>query len=198
MNTTLSHELIEMARQDIQLRKELADGDFLTYNYHPRMKDLHDRNAERLSAIIQQIGWPGKSKVGAEAAHAAWLILQHAISNPELQRRCFPLLVQQVDANEMEPVELAMLEDRIRCFEGKLQRFGTQFDWDENAHISPLPVDDAELVKERRKKIGLEPLEEATEAKRLEIGQSGERPPTNYQQYLVEKNEWLKANGWRN
>lgn len=197
MNQTLSQELITMAKQDIQLRNELEDGDFLSYNYHPKMKALHDRNADRLSAIIQEHGWPGKSKVGDEAAHAAWLILQHAIGHPQLQRKCFPMLVEQVETKEMDPVELAMLEDRIRCFEGKPQRFGTQFDWDENLRMSPLPVDDLELVKERRKRIGLEPLEDAVNAKRAEVEKSGERPPSNYKRYLAEKDEWFKANGWR-
>ncbi|MBL7698633.1 MAG: hypothetical protein JNK79_10750 [Chitinophagaceae bacterium] len=198
MNTSLSLELIEMAQQDIQLRSELAAEGSLFNGYHPKMKALHDKNAERLSAIVEQYGWPGKSKVGPEAAHAAWLILQHAIAHPALQRKCFPLLVEQVEKNEMEPVELAMLEDRIHCFEGKPQRFGTQFDWDENSQMSPLPVDDERLVEERRKKIGLAPLAEAIGEKRKEVAQSGELPPTNYQQYVIEKNEWLRANGWRN
>lgn len=197
MNTPLSLELIELARQDVQLRNDLADNGALFNGYHPRMKELHDANARRLSQIIEQHGWPGKSKVGEEAAHAAWLILQHAISNPELQRKCFPMLVEQVGAGEMQPVELAMLEDRIRCFEGRQQRFGTQFDWDENGEMSPLPVDDAQLVEERRKKIGLPPLGIATLEKREEVKKSGELPPSDYQQYQLERNEWLKANGWR-
>lgn len=198
MNTSLSLELIEMAQQDLQLRNELAGDRSLFNGYHPKMKALHDKNAARLAAIVDEFGWPGKSKVGSDAAHAAWLILQHAIAHPQLQRKCFPLLVEQVEASEMDPVELAMLEDRIRCFEGKTQRFGTQFDWDEQGYMSPLPTDDAILVEERRKKIGLAPLAEAVVAKRKEVEQSGELPPVDYKQYVVEKNEWLKANGWRN
>lgn len=186
-----------MARQDVELRGQLAADHSLFNGYHPKMKALHDRNAERLSAIVHELGWPGKSKVGAEAAHAAWLILQHAISHPELQRRCFPLLAAQVNIGEMEALDVAMLEDRIRCFEGRPQRFGTQFDWDENDEMNPLPMDDKLLVEERRKKIGLRSLEEEIAAKRAEVTGSGEIPPTNYQKYITEKNEWLKANGWR-
>ncbi|RYZ81681.1 MAG: hypothetical protein EOP04_23505 [Proteobacteria bacterium] len=197
MNTPLSQELIEMARQDIQLRRQLAADHSLFNGYHPKMKALHDKNANRLSAIVDQYGWPGKSEVGAEAAHAAWLILQHAISHPELQRRCFPLLAAQVTTGEMEAVDVAMLEDRIRCFEGRPQRFGTQFDWDEYNEMSPLPMDDKSLVEARRKKIGLRPLEEETAAKRAEVTGSGELPPKDYQRYIADKNDWLKANGWR-
>lgn len=197
MTTPLSQELIDMARQDLQLRRELAADASLFKGYHPKMKALHDKNAERLSAIVDQSGWPGLSKVGAEAAHAAWLILQHAISHPDLQRKCFPMLVEQVASKEMEPSDLAMLEDRIRCFEGRPQRFGTQFDWDENYLMSPLPMDDINLVKGRRSNIGLRPLEEEIEIKRKEAEDTGETPPEDYRQYIAEKNEWLKANGWR-
>jgi hypothetical protein len=197
MNTPLSQELINMAREDVELRNSLASYRSPTNGYHPQMKAVHDRNAKRLDEIIQQHGWPGKSMVGEEAAQAAWLILQHAIAHPQLQRRCFPLLVKQVEAGEITPVEMAMFEDRIRCFEGRPQRFGTQFDWDQQLLMSPLKMDDAKLVDERRKQIGLRPMREEIIAKRKETDESGEQPPDNYQRYLTEKEEWLRANGWR-
>lgn len=197
MNTALSEELIKMAKEDIQLRNKLATVGSPFNSYHPRLKALHDRNAKRLDELVEKFGWPGKSKVGEEAAHAAWLILQHAIAHPALQRKCFPLLVEQVQAGDISPHEMAMLEDRIRCFEGRPQRFGTQFDWDEHQLMSPLPVDDMKLVEERRMNIGLRPMNEAIIIKRKETDESSEQPPANYQQYLTEKEAWLKANGWR-
>ena len=197
MNTPLSQELIKMAREDIELRSILADDGSLFNAYHPEMKAVHDRNAKRLDQIVAEHGWPGKSKVGDEAAHAAWLILQHAVAHPELQRKCFPMLVEQVNAGEIPPTDMAMLEDRIRCFEGRPQRFATQFDWDEKKQMSPLPLDDIQLVEERRKKIGLRPLTEEVEVKRKEAAASKEQPPSNYRLYVKEKERWLKAHGWR-
>lgn len=197
MNTPLSHELIAMAREDLQLRRSLADQGSLFNSYHPQMKALHDLNALRLEKIVSEYGWPVKSMVGEEGAHAAWLILQHAVAHPDLQRKCFLLLVEQVESGEISPVEMAMLEDRIRCFEGRLQRFGTQFDWDEKKLMSPLPMDDINLVEERRRKIGLLPLKEQIVLKRKEIAESKEQPPSNYQAYVTEKEKWLANNGWR-
>jgi hypothetical protein len=197
MNTPLSQELVNMAREDVELRNSLASYRSLNNGYHPQMKAVHDRNAKRLDEIIQQHGWPGKSMVGEDGAHAAWLIIQHAIAHPQLQRRCFPLLIEQVEAGEITAVEMAMFEDRIRCFEGRPQRFGTQFDWDEQLLMSPLTMDDPKLVDERRKQIGLRPLRDEIIAKRKETDESGEQPPDNYQRYLTEKEKWLKANGWR-
>ena len=197
MNTPLAEELINMAREDIDLRNELATDGSLFNGYHPQMKALHDRNAKRLDQIVEKHGWPGKSAVGEDAARAALLILQHAIAHPALQRKCFLLLVEQVRTGEISPKEMAMLEDRIRCFEGRPQRFGTQFDWDEQKLMSPLPMDDVNLVEERRKHIGLPPMAEEIVAKRKETEASGEQPPADYRTYLTEKEDWLKANGWR-
>lgn len=197
MNTPLSQELVKMAKEDMELRSSLASDSSHFNSYHPQMKAVHDRNAKRLDEIVDKFGWPGRSLVSEEATQAAWIILQHAIAHPQLQRKCFPLLVKQVEAGDIPPVEMAMLEDRIRCFEGRPQRFGTQFDWDEHKLMSPLPMDDVNRVEERRKMIGLPPLSQEIEIKRKQTEKSTERPPADYQRYIIEKEEWLKANGWR-
>lgn len=197
MNTPLSQELIQMAREDLQLHSALASDGSVFNGYPPQIRSVHDRNAKRLGEIVEQYGWPGRSIVGEEAASAAWLVLQHALAHPDLQRKCFPLLVAEAEAGNITLKEMAMLEDRIRCFEGRPQRFGTQFDWDEHNLMSPLPMDDERLVEERRKRIGLPPMSEEIISKRKAMEQSREQPPADYLQYVTEKEGWLKANGWR-
>src|SRR5206468_9686495 len=115
-------ELLEMARGDRALLKDLARDGSLFQGYHPRMEALHQRHATRLAALIDAHGWPGRSRVGEEGAQAAWLILQHAIGNPPLMRRGLTLLRGGVGEGEVSPLEVAMLEDRIRTFEGRPQR----------------------------------------------------------------------------
>ncbi len=151
-------ELLEMGRGDLALLKDLAPDGSLFKGYHPRMKALHQRHATRLAALIDAHGWPGRSRVGEEGAQAAWLILQHAIGNPPLMRRGLTLLQGGVSEGEVSPLEVAMLEDRIRTFEGRPQRYGTQFDWDEHGRLSPLPLEDPAGVDARRRAIGLGPL----------------------------------------
>ena len=197
MNEALAAELIKMAKADLQLRAELISESSLFHGYHPKMKRLHDKNAKRLSEIVDEAGWPGKSIAGEEAAHAAWLILQHAISHPELQRKCFPLLAAQVNTGDVPATDVAMLEDRIRAFEGRAQRFGTQFDWDENGEMNPLPLDNPDHVEQRRKHLGMRSMHDEIIAKRKEVVITGEKPPKDYKQYQREKEQWLKANGWR-
>jgi hypothetical protein len=190
-------ELLLMAAEDLRVREELARTGVLFDGYHPRMRELHESNAARLAAIMDEHGWPGISLVGAEAAEAAWLVLQHAIGNPSLQRRGLQLLQAAADRGDASRVHVAKLEDRIRSSEGKGQLYGTQFDWDEQGLMSPLPCDDERNVDRRRSEIGLPPLAQDTEQKRREAAESGMRAPRNWSARQREKEDWLRATGWR-
>src|SRR5438270_2438863 len=133
MNTALRRELLTMAEEDRRVRAELAADGSLFEGYHPTMQAVHDRNAARLTDIIAEHGWPGRSLVDEDGARAAWLILQHAIGHPALQRRGLVLLQEAVAQGEVPALEAAMLEDRVAFFEGRPQRYGTQYDWNNQA-----------------------------------------------------------------
>lgn len=186
-----------MAAEDLALRAELAQSGALFDGYQPRMRELHERNAGRLGAILEAQGWPGRSLVGEEASAAAWLILQHAIGNPALQRRGLALMSAAAAAGDVSLVHVAMLEDRIRSNEGKGQRYGTQFDWDEEGRISPLPLEDETNVDQRRAEIGLPSLAEDVRRKRQLALESGEKPPQDWHARQAEIREWLRSTGWR-
>jgi hypothetical protein len=192
-----------MARGDLTLREDLARDGSLFQGYHPRMETLHQRNAARLAALIDAHGWPGRSRVGQDGARAAWLILQHAIGNPPLMRRGLTLLRGGVSEGEVSALEFAMLEDRIRTFEGRPQRYGTQFDWDEHGRWSPLPLEDPAGVDARRREIGLGPLDQdlrrrsAATARRWERGPRADRPPADWAARRRDMETWLRQVGWR-
>jgi len=192
-------ELLEMGRGDLALLKDLARDGSLFQGYHPRMKALHQRHATRLAALIDAHGWPGRSRVGEEGAQAAWLILQHAIGNPPLMRRGLTLLRGGVSEGEVSPLEVAMLEDRIRTFEGRPQRYGTQFDWDEHGRLSPLPLEDPAGVDARRRAIGLGPLAQDLWRRRWAMAHVRwrERPPADWAARQREMETWLRQVGWR-
>lgn len=190
-------ELVAMAAEDLRVREELARSGALFDGYHPRMREIHERNAVRLSAIMEAQGWPGRSLVGEDASAAAWLILQHAIGNPSLQRRGLTLIRAAAATGDVSPLHVAMLEDRIRANEGKGQRYGTQFDWDADGLLSPLPLDDEPNVDKRRAEIGLAPLAEEVRRKRQLALENGEKPPQNWEARQAEIREWLRSTGWR-
>ncbi|HXG68543.1 MAG TPA: DUF6624 domain-containing protein [Blastocatellia bacterium] len=193
----LRKELLEMAAEDRRVREELAADGSLFEGYHPRMEAVHRRNAARLVAIMEEYGWPGCSLVGEDGEEAAWLIAQHAIGDPPLQRRGLELIRQAAAQGETPAWQAAMLEDRIRMFEGKPQLYGTQYDWDENGLMSPCPIEDAERVDERRLAVGLGPLEENTRRVREGVARSKEQPPRDCAARQKEMDEWARVVGWR-
>ena len=194
MNIRLKQRLVEMAEEDQRVRAELAATGELFRGYAPRMAEVHRRNAQALEAIIDQYGWPGKSLVGEEGAHAAWLVLQHAIGNPALQRRCLSILKEAIAKGEAEPAEAAYLEDRICFFERRPQRYGTQFDWDEEGRMSPWLLEDPERVEEYRQSVGLGSLAERVEHARKGAGEGPKRE--DWKKRQEEMIEWAKSVGW--
>jgi hypothetical protein len=189
--------LLEMADEDDRVRAELAVDGSLFQGYHSRMRTVHDRHAARLAAILAEYGWPSEREFGAEGSRAAWLIIQHAISQPPLQRRALGMLSAAAARGEVPAWQAAMLEDRIRTFEGRPQRYGTQFDWDPDGRLSPLPIEDPAGLDQRRQALGLRPLEEETRAQRRSAAQSGERPPADWEARQREMEVWLRQVGWR-
>jgi hypothetical protein len=194
MNTELRERLLEMAAEDQRVRAELASTGELFQGYAPRMAEVHRRNAQELESIIDRCGWPGKSLVGDDGAGAAWLILQHAIGSPPLQRRGLALLRDAAARGEMEPAHVAYMEDRICFFERRPQRYGTQFNWDEDGQMSPWLLEDAEKVDEYRRSVGLGPLAERLEQAREGMG--GEAKPSDLKRRQQEMLEWAKSVGW--
>jgi hypothetical protein len=193
LDAELRRRLLEMAEEDGRVRSELAATGELFEGYAPRMAEVHRRNARELEAVIEARGWPGKSLAGDDGARAAWLILQHAIGDPELQRRCLPLLREAVARGEMEPAHAAYLEDRICFFERRPQPYGTQFDWDEEGRMSPWTVEDPEGVDERRRSVGLGPLAERVAQTRAEMS---EPAPPDLEKRRAEMLAWAKSVGW--
>jgi hypothetical protein len=190
-------ELLAMAREDREVREELARDGSLFDGYHPRMEEVHRRNGASLRALLIAHGWPGVSRVGEEAAEAAWLILQHAVGDPALMRRGLDALTDAVERGEAPARHRAMLEDRIRVFEGLRQRYGTQFDWDEAGRLSPLPLEEPEAVDARRREIGLPPLAADIRRRREAMAASSERPPQNPAKRRRDYEDWLRRVGWR-
>lgn len=198
LDENLRQELLTMLAQDLSMREELAADGSLFEGYHPRMEALHRKNAARLAQIIEHLGWPGRSLVGDDGAKAAWMIAQHAISEPDLQRRALILIKRAADLGEAPPWQAAMLEDRIRGFEGRQQIYGTQFDWDADGEMSPYPaIENAEQVDERRREVGLGPLGEEIKRRREAIAETNERPPDDIAEWRRQVEEWARRVGWR-
>jgi hypothetical protein len=197
VNEALREELLRMREEDLNLRAELVRDGSLFRGYAERMAELHRRHNQRMRAILAEHGWPGRSLVGEDANAAAWLLLQHAILDPDLMRSAVPMIDRAVQVGETDAKHLAFLIDRIRTLEGHPQMYGTQYDWDAEGELSPLPIDEPALVGERRRSVGLETLAENTRRLRAQANSEGDSPPKNYDQRQREAADWARAVGWR-
>ncbi len=175
----------------------LARGELFQPRYHPEMEAVHLENAHLLERAIAEIGWPGRAKVGDDGAGAAFLIAQHAISRPALQRRALELILEAIAEGQANPLDAAYLSDRVATYEGRSQLFGTQFDWDENGELSPLPVAEPSQLDERRASVGLPPIADVTAGMRARAAAEGERCPDDYATRREQFEQWLRRVGWR-
>jgi uncharacterized protein DUF6624 len=193
MNHLLRDKLVSMKEEDLRVRAELAADGSLFDGYHPRMEEVHRHNASRLREIIDVHGWPGHNLAGEDGAEAAWLIAQHAIGEPLFQRRCLELLQAAADAGDAPTWQAAFLEDRIRVFEGKPQRYATQFEIGDDGWPIPYQIEEPEKVDERHHAVGLESL-----AERLGRAEWSEPPdPETRARREREYQQWLRKVGWR-
>lgn len=192
----ISKKIIELKKKDDKLRAELIRTGTLSNGYHKEMQVLHNNNAKELNLIIDKIGFPTSDKVGEEASKAAWLIIQHSIGQPDFMRKSAKLLEIAVDEKKADPKDLAYLSDRIAVFEGKPQRYGTQFDWDENGEMKPNQFDNLAKVNQRRKALGLNTLEEQIEIMQDRIKNENQHPPKDLEERKREYERWRKSVGW--
>lgn len=106
---------------------------------------------------------------------AAWLIVQQAVSN-----------------GEAVPWQGAMLEDRIRMYEGKPQIYGSQFQPDENGQLNPYQIENPESVNDRRLAVGLNTIEERTAELRAQRARENISTPPDLEEQFE---KWLYFSG---
>jgi hypothetical protein len=114
------------------------------------MTDGDKQRTAALHAIVDELGWPGKTQVGEDGAHAAWLLVQHADRDPDFAKRALGLMEPLVKPGEVDARDYAYLYDRVAVHDNRPQRYGTQF-----KDGYPNPIEDEAHVDERRVAIGL-------------------------------------------
>lgn len=150
MNPDLRAELLRRAERD-QAARQTED---------PQASgEVDAENLPWLKKVIAETGWPGRSVAGDDGAHVAWLLAQHADSDPAFQRHCLDLLAVAADQGEATQAEVAYLTDRVLLAEGKPQEFGTQATG-RNGQWVPCQLRDPASVDQRRAALSLGPLAE--------------------------------------
>jgi hypothetical protein len=123
-----------------------------------RLVAMDDANTAWLRGVVDRMGWPGRSLVGEEGSHAAWLLAQHADRRPGFQRRCLELLERAAACGEASRADLARLTDRVLLAQGDEQIYGTQISARDGEYFA-YRLHDLQGVEARREAVGLPPLE---------------------------------------
>lgn len=114
-------------------------------------------NTEWLKGIVARQGWPAIGKVGARAADAAWLLVQHADADPSFQLRALRLMEPLVAKGEVSPKNFAYLYDRVMLKIAGKQRYATQMTCDGPNRV-PQPLEAPAAVDRWRKAAGMDSL----------------------------------------
>ena len=194
IHESLRQELLAMREEDLRVRGELEAAGELGGPYVPRMEAVHVRNAARLREMIAQHGWPAEDIAGEDGAKAAWFIAQHAVGEPDFQRRVLALLRTCVAENRVPAWHAAYLEERIAMHEGRPQRYGRQWVQDPtDGRYQPWSLADADHVNDLRGEVGLGPLQPVPER--------GPALAPEKQEEIEQNNRWWQqwfiCRGWR-
>lgn len=166
LNQPLRAEILQLANQDqlnrqdfTTLMKKLAaktpqgDTAFRVFN------TADSAIQSQLLAIIRAHGWPTRTMVANDGAHAAWLVVQHMPK--EFQEPLLPKLLAAVKAGEAQAGDGALLQDRVLTRSKKPQIYGSQMSISPTGGAPTLdPIENEACVDVRRRSVGLEPLAE--------------------------------------
>lgn len=124
-----------------------------------RVENVDSQNLIWLRNLVRDRGIPTVQQVGEQGVQWAWLLVQHADRDRNLQATAQAVFTQRFVAGELPADDLAKLTDRILVAQGKPQRFGTQFDW-LSRKFDPRKSGDLTEIDAHRREIGLMPLED--------------------------------------
>lgn len=153
----LRDALLRRVSRDQSSMQELA-AHIADNTYHQRLAATLRSNAVWLDSVVTDRGWPGVIMADSDGTAAAFLIAQHADSQPAIQCKFFAALRQAVARKDASPMNLAFLEDRIQHAAGLPQVYGTQAAYDSAGTAIQPPVTAPESLDVRRKAVGLPPM----------------------------------------
>jgi hypothetical protein len=161
-NQELKAELKQMAEID-QIAAYIPQGKYLKLTEEEWMsfKDsVFTTNQKRIKEIFNQYGFVGVDLAGKEGTNNFWLLVQHSDHTPEFQKEVLVKMKLEVEKGNAEPGNYGLLVDRVRINSGQKQVYGTQVAYNsETGQAYPNNLEDSLNVNERRKSVGLDPLE---------------------------------------
>lgn len=145
-------ELLRLSDMDQSVRLEPPGGfkGEAEKAFIKRMQETDAYTLPKMRAIFDRYGIPTPRQVGRSGTHAAFLLIQHAISDPALMRGALAEVKWLSDQGALPGIDYALLADRIDCvLDHRPQQFGTQGTRNRKSHWF-CPIADPEHVNQRR------------------------------------------------
>jgi len=142
INCDSSKQILKRALdRDQGVRKGLIDN----------IQEIDKMNRDTIVSILDQCNWP-ESK---EEIESIWYVIQH--SGTGKMSYYYPKFKEMVKLDLLEDSLMAKMEDRMLMFNGYPQIYGTQFTGEPRTFHE---IKDILRVNERRKSVGLCPIEQ--------------------------------------
>lgn len=162
-NQELASELKKMAEID-QIAAYIPQGEYkkLSKEEWNSFKDsVFTTHQKRLKGIFDQNEFVGIDLAGEEGSQNFWLMVQHSDHNPDFQKEVLEKMKVEVEKENAIPSNYGLLVDRVKINTGQKQIYGTQVTYNMNiGQAYPKNLKDSLNVNQKRKSIGLEPIEE--------------------------------------
>lgn len=141
------------------------EKEYFNKKFAPRFKQIDNENTKDLTDLIKIYQWFTISKFGKVTDNNAWLLVQHADEQPQLQNQVLSILSDLYKSKETRPENYAYLFDRVAASfsdlsKRKLQRYGTQGACTGPGTWAPIPIEEPALVDVRRAEVGLSTMAE--------------------------------------
>lgn len=157
---------LEAIRKDDQFDRSQIDH--IRENYGNNSKEMDSLwkiieykdslNVKKVCAILDKNGWLSPRIVGGDGVFTVFLVIQHA--DIKTQEIYLPIMREASKRGDLEPSDLAMLEDRVALKNNRNQIYGTQIGYDEtNGIYYLLPVDDPDNLDKRRSQVNLDSID---------------------------------------
>ncbi|MEX0275068.1 MAG: DUF6624 domain-containing protein [Flavobacteriaceae bacterium] len=158
----INKQLAQMVKSDqaIQFAHTPDESEKVRDSLYKAQDRIFKANTDTIKRMFETYGFLGIDKVGKQASHDFWLLVQHADHDIEFQEKVLNEMIHEVKNNNADASNYAYLMDRVLKNKGKKQLYGTQVKYIDDFWIIPQPLQDSVNVNKRRKEVGLSPLEE--------------------------------------
>lgn len=134
---------------------------------------LFIENKQLVLGLLEKCGVPSKKEVGDQGMMGLFYTIHH-MHQPRLRIMYYPVIKECVEKGDLNPRCLAMIEDRMMRDFGKKQLYGSQLMKKDTTDTWTLyPLRDPEKLNERRKAVGMKPIEKYLESLDVEYTLEG-------------------------